>query len=383
MPENKSRRIAETGMSKTYLYQINVTRDCNLRCTHCYIHSLTKKMSGKMEEDSVIKIATGIAKHMGEIGYDHAEIHLIGGEPTMLGPVFFENVIPKVREILKSENYSYELCLVSNLMHPEIVRIASLFDRVNTSWEPVSRFPKPKLEQMWRDSMQKLREAGIKFGVTTSVTKPVVNMGAEKILEYLHGQEGIKNIHFGFFIPSGDGLENKGVIFPEFHETSAFLIDAAEWYLRHREDPELFVNPAESMLAAIHTNTPLDDIVCPIIAGSMDIDWNGNAATCLEAGGATDAKWSGNVIQTSVSEVANTQSFRRDVIKAARPNRACIGCDAYDFCRSGCGVLARHWEPGKDQDCPGFKGFIDHMRSRHAEGLRPKYESYVGGSVGC
>lgn len=371
-------------MAKVYLYQINVTRDCNLRCTHCYISSLVKKISGQMEADAVVKIAQGIADHMPGIGYDHAEIHLIGGEPTMLGAPFFEDVIPRMREALDGRGFSYELCLVSNLLHPEIVRIARLFDRVNTSWEPVSRFPKPKLEAKWRDSLAKLREAGIAAAVTTSVTKPVVERGAAEILERLHIVEGFNNIHFGFFIPSGDGLDNRDTIFPEFHETSAFLIEAAEWYLARRTtSPDLYVNPVESMLAAIHTNTPMDDIVCPIIAGSMDIDWNGNAATCLEAGGSREAKWSGNVLETSIKAVANSQSFIRDVVKAAKPHRACIGCDAYEFCRSGCGVLARHWNPEEDQDCPGFKGFIDFMRSAHMAGARPKYEEYRGKTAGC
>jgi len=371
-------------MAGTYLYQINVTRDCNLRCTHCYIHSLVKKHSGEMEKENVLKIARGIAEHMPQIGYEMAEIHLIGGEPTMLGPEFFEDVIPRMREILDGNGFRYELSLVSNLIHPEILRFGKLFDRVSTSWEPVSRFPKPKLEQKWRDSLKILRDNGINVGITTSVTKPVAEMGADAVLDLLYGKEGFKNIHFGFFIPSGDGLVNRDAMFPEFHETSKFLKDAADWYMRHREaDPDLYVNPPESMLAAIHTNEPMDDIVCPIIAGAMDIDWNGNAATCLEAGGNREAVWSGNVFESSVAEVAGTQSFRRDVIKAARPNKACIGCDAYDFCRSGCGVLAKHWNPETDVDCPGFKGFIDHMRELHRGGKRPKYLSYEGMRSGC
>jgi len=372
------------AMARTYLYQINVTRDCNLRCTHCYIHSLVKKVSGRMDRGAILRIVDGIAHHMSGIDYDHAEIHVIGGEPTILGPEFFEDVVPEMRRRLDGMGFSYELCLVSNLLHRDIVRIARLFDRINTSWEPVSRFPKPRLEQMWRDSVARLRDAGIEPSVTTSMTKPVVDLGATAVLERLCGQEGFRKIHFGFFIPSGDGLENREAIFPEFHETSAFLIEAANWYLERRaSQPDLYVNPAESMLAAIHTNMPIDDIVCPIIAGSMDIDWNGNAATCLEAGGSRDAKWSGNVLDSSVAEVAASSDFRRDVIRASRPHRGCIGCDAYAFCRSGCGVLARHWNPDVDRDCPGFKGFIDYMRAMHADGARPRYLEYKGKATGC
>jgi radical SAM protein with 4Fe4S-binding SPASM domain len=369
---------------RTFLYHVNVTRDCNLRCTHCYISSIVKKHSGEMERQNVINIAHGIVKHMERIGYDLAEIHLIGGEPTQLGVDFFEYVIPEMRKILDGRGFKYKLCLVSNLIHPEIVRIASLFDQVATSWEPETRFPKAKLEQMWRKSMQRLRDAGIKFGCTTAVTKPLIKMGVEAMMQKLYYEEGIKNMHFGFFIPSGDGLDHMDEIFPAFHETSAFLIDVANWYRERRlEDPDLYVNPAESLLQAIHTNQPVDDIVCPIIAGSMDINWDGNAISCIEAGGNTEVPWSGNVYETSVDEVSQTASFKRDVINARKPHKACIGCDAYQFCRSGCGVLAKYWDPEKDTDCPGFKGFIDHVRTMVYDGVRPKALEFAGGHAGC
>jgi radical SAM protein with 4Fe4S-binding SPASM domain len=345
---------------------------------------VVKKNSGEMERENVVKIAHGIAKHMERIGYDMAEIHLIGGEPTQLGPEFFEYVIPEMRKILNGRNFAFKLCLVSNLIHPEIVRIARLFDQVATSWEPETRFPKAKLEEMWRKSMQRLRDADIKFGCTTAVTKQLIAMGVEAMMQKLYYEEGIKNMHFGFFIPSGDGLDNMADIFPAFHETSQFLIELANWYRERRLiDPDLYVNPAESLLQAVHTNEPVDDIVCPIIAGSMDINWDGNAISCIEAGGNTEVPWSGNVFETSIDDVSQSQAFRKDVIKAARPHRACIGCDAYSFCRSGCGVLAQYWKPGEDQDCPGFKKFIDHIRFMHNDGVRPKSIEFAGGHAGC
>lgn len=365
-------------MNKTYLYQVNITRDCNLRCTHCYISSDVKKISGRMSVSNVHKIIEGISEHMQEIGYDHAEIHLIGGEPTILGLPFFEAVMPKAREILENKPFSYELIMVSNLISREVLPIALLFDRVNTSYEIGSRFPKPRLEQMWRDNLNLLQDNGLDIGVTTAMTRPVLDYGAAKLCQSFY-DSGIKQIHFGFFIPSGDGLTNRDEMFPEFHETSAFLIEAADWYLERRsKDENLYVNPPESMLAAIGSGVPLDDIVCPIIAGSMDIDWDGNAATCLEAGGDTNAKWLGNAITESVSEVANKPEYKRQVLKAAKPKKACMDCDEYIVCRSGCGVIFEYWEPETDLDCPGFKGFIKYMRKLHSQGIRARYEEYKG-----
>lgn len=369
-------------MSKTYLYQINVTRDCNLRCTHCYIHSDVKKASKEMALEQLLSIARQIREHMTGISYDRAEIHLIGGEPTMLGREFFEKGIPQMREILAGAGFGAELLLVSNLLCEEILPIAKLFDRVTTSYEPVTRFPKVKLEQMWVRNVKLLKDNGIDLGVTTAITKPVVQFGARRLLDWYYEQR-IWQIHFGFFIPEGDGLVNLHEVFPEFHETSAFLIETGKWYLEKRDThPDLWVNPFESMLSAIATDQPLDDIVCPIIAGSMDIHWDGSAATCLEAGGGVNPQWAGNVFETSIKEIAKGAIFMKQVMDARRPQRVCVTCDEYRNCKSGCGVLFNYWDPNLDQDCPGFKGFIKFVRSVYESGVKPRYTEYVGKS-GC
>lgn len=369
---------------KTYLYQINVTRDCNLRCTHCYIHSDVKAASKTMVDDQIMQIAHGIVEHMKKIKYHHAEIHFVGGEPTMLGLEFFKRNIPKFKEIVKEAGFSAEVMMISNLLHDDILEIAQLFDRVTTSYEVDSRFVskkgvyKPILEQRWRDKVKLLLENKIDLGITTAITKPVVNFGAAKLLDYFF-ENNIKQIHFGFFIPEGDGLVNLHDIMPEFHETSQFLIDSAEWYLKKREEhKDLWVNPFESMLSAIYNDEPLDDIVCPIISGSMDINWDGNTATCLEAGGAQNPDWSGNIFQTSIASVAATEHFMKKVLEAARPQKICRTCDEYRVCKSGCGVLFKFFDPALDNDCPGFKKFIKYVRDKHENGLIPRYTKYMG-----
>lgn len=371
---------------KTYLYQINVTRDCNLRCTHCYIHSDVKASSKTMVDEQIMQIAAGIVEHMKKIKYSHAEIHFVGGEPTMLGLEFFQKNIPKFKEIVKNAGFTAEVMMISNLLHDDILEIAKLFDRVTTSYEVDSRFVslkgvyKPVLEKRWREKVQLLLANNIDLGITTAMTKPVINFGAAKLLDYFF-ENGIKQIHFGFFIPEGDGLINIHDIMPEFHETSAFLIDSAEWYLKKREEhKDLWVNPFESMLSAVYNDEPLDDIVCPIISGSMDINWDGNTATCLEAGGAKVPDWSGNIFETSIASVAATKHFMMKVLDAQRPQKICRTCDEYRVCKSGCGVLFKFFDPTLDTECPGFKKFIKYVRNKHEEGLQPRYTKYMGKS---
>lgn len=373
-------------LEKTFLYQINVTRDCNLRCTHCYIHSDVKANSKMMVSEQIIQLAHGIVEHMKKINYRHAEIHFVGGEPTMLGLPFFQENIPKFKEIVKEAGFSAEVMMISNLLHDDIVEISKLFDRITTSYEVDSRFVslkgvyKPRLEQKWLESVKKLQDAGIEVGVTTAMTKPVIKYGAAKLLDYFYSN-GIKQIHFGFFIPEGDGLINYSDIMPAFAETSQFLIDSANWYLQHREiDPNLWVNPFESMLSAVDNDEPLDDIVCPIISGSLDINWDGNAATCLEAGGAKEPEWSGNVFETSIASVTATEHFMKKVFEATKPQRICRTCDEFRICRSGCGVLFKYFDPVLDDECPGFKRFILFVKEKNQNGLKPRYSKYMGKS---
>ncbi len=334
-----------------------------------------------MVDEQLLLIARQIKEHMLQIGYDRAEIHLIGGEPTMLGVDFFERGIPQVRQILDGAGFSYELLLVSNLLSNDILRIARLFDRVTTSYEPVTRFPKEKLEKMWLDNYFLLRDSGLNVGVTTAITKPVIEFGAAKLLDW-YLSLGIKNIHLGFFIPSGDGLVHSLQVFPEFAQTSEYLIDAAKWQMAHRDaHPDLWVNPFESMLASVASGAPLDDIVCPIVAGSMDINWDGNAVTCIEMGGQVDAPWEGNVFESSIASVAAGRKFMDSVLKARRPKSACLGCDEYQGCKGGCGVLFDYWDPTLDEDCPGFKRFIKFVRAAYESGVKPRYLEYS--PVGC
>lgn len=373
-------------LEKTYLYQINVTRDCNLRCTHCYIHSDVKANSKTMNDEQIMHIGAGIIEHMKKINYGHAEIHFVGGEPTMLGLEFFKKNIPVFKEMVKAHGFSAEVMMISNLLHDDIVEIAQLFDRVTTSYEVDSRFVslkgvyKPALEKKWLTNVKKLQAVGIDLGITTAVTKPVIKFGPRRLLDYFF-ENNIKQIHFGFFIPEGDGLVNYGDIMPGFGDTSQFMIEAADWYMEKREtNPDLWVNPFESMLSAIHSDEPLDDIVCPIISGSMDINWDGNTATCLEAGGAKSPDWSGNIFQTSIATVASTTHFMQKVLEASKPQKICRTCDEYKVCKSGCGVLFKFFDPVLDDDCPGFKKFIKYVRQKHDEGMIPRYTKYMGKS---
>lgn len=373
---------------KTFLFQLNVTRDCNLRCTHCYISSDKKAASKYMTGDQFIESFRQISDYMqadwnGKREYSAVDIHVIGGEPTMLGYDFYKKNLAQVKSILSAINQRVMFSIVTNLLTDEAVKIAQMFDAISTSYEYETRFvslagkQKPSLERKWVENINKLQLLGRSPAVTMAVTKQAVDRGADFILSDLYGK-GFKKIHLGFFIPSGDGLVYMDSVFPMFEETTRFMIDAANWYMDRRlVDPDLYINPIESMIESIYDNKPLDDIVCPIIPGSLDIDWDGETVTCIEAGGEVDMKSLGNIFVSSVTDILNTPQYRRERAKAIIAKPACVGCSEILSCQSACGVLHQYWN-GKGE-CPGFKGFIQHVRKLvEVDGVIPK--NMIGGS---
>jgi len=320
-----------------------------------------------MSEDDILKIAHKISTFMKDRDQD-AEIHFIGGEPTMLGLPFFESALPKFRDILKASGTDHSLILVTNMLSHDIVPICKLFDKVSTSYEPETRFPKVKLQEWFERSVREVKASGVDVGATVAVTKPVINYGGVEIIKYLESL-GITQMHFGFFIPEGDGLVNIDSVFPRFEETSDFMIEVSDFYLSNRSG-NMFINPIESMITSLHTEKPQDDVVCPIISGSIDINWDGNCNSCLEAGGSVNPQYSGNVFEKEIITITEDINFMKERAAALRPKKPCLTCEYEKICKGACSVLFKFTDDNSG-DCHGFKKWINHLAVKINEGKAP------------
>lgn len=394
--------ISSSGATgrNSFLFQINVTRRCQLRCSHCYILSDKKDKSPDMTEEEFLHVVKGIVEHMQadhnfSQRYNHVDIHVIGGEPSMLGVRFFESALPKAKALLRGIPQAVDFSIVTNLVTQEALEVARLFDKVSTSYERSTRFNKRKQEEIWRRNVVTLMAeskmpggSGPKdFSVTTALVRPVVQAGAAAMIEELVDL-GFTKMHFGFFIPSGDGDLNAKLIQPKHRETAQFYIEALDWYLKHRENiTDLWINPCESWLEAVYRGESLDDVVCPIVHGALDIDSDGRTISCIEKGGTNDYTSHGNIFETreviqgdgskavefvnTIHDVLTSPSYLKEVANARRLPAACRACDERMLCQANCGVLHEQWN--QQDECPGFKTFIKRVRFLvEEEGVRPK-----------
>lgn len=321
--------ISTSGVAgrTTFLFQINVTRRCQLRCSHCYILSDKKDTSPDMTEEEFLHVVSGIVEHMKadynfSMRYTYVDIHVIGGEPSMLGVDFFKSALPKAKAMLAELPQEFSFSIVTNLVTREALEVARLFDKVSTSYERSTRFNKRKQEEIWRSNVQTLmaesKDLAIPgpkdFSVTTALVRPVVEAGTGIIEELT--ELGFTKMHFGFFIPSGDGDINAKLVQPKHSETAAFYIKALDWYLEHRSNEELWINPCESWLEAVYRNVPLDDVVCPIVHGALDIDSDGRTVSCIEKGGTNDYVSHGNIFEKAEKQNSDgtvTMEFVRGI----------------------------------------------------------------------
>ena len=53
------------------------------------------------------------------------------------------------------------------------------------------------------------------------------------------------------------------------------------------------------------------------------------------------------------------------------PKPHCVGCDEFRSCQSACGILHQYWNG--QGECPGFKGFIKHVRGVTDQGVKQKH----------
>ena len=340
---------------------LNLTRACNLRCTHCYITNVVKAHTDAMSEEDAIRTLRDFSEYYADFPDLWLDVTFIGGEPTLLGQGWFDRVMPQAHALARDGPVPMRFSLATNLLSRDAEAIAGWFHVIATSWDPTTRFishsgaPKPALERVWSQRTQRLVDAGATVSVTATVTRPLIAMGVEPVLERLQSLS-LSSVSFGFFIPAGEGGANASDLLPEAIDHSRFLIEAGEWWLQ--SDRKMDISPVASSLDAWRSGRDSLGTICPMINGSLAVDTDGSAHPCFEAGsGDHPVDQLPNVFRDSVAHALRHPVTLKARLEAGLGHPGCRDCEFRLRCRSGCGVLAQRWAPENDLECPGFRTF--------------------------
>jgi radical SAM protein with 4Fe4S-binding SPASM domain len=343
------------------LFHINVTRQCQLACSHCYIDQAIRDNDKAMSVDTMQDIANVIKD-------THADVHIIGGEPTLVSI----NTHQQYLSILSTLKNS-KIMIVTALQNARAVKVARLYQNIATSYDPGARTEINN--DKWLKRCQKLRANGHNLHVCTSLSQSVIDYGVSKVLEDLY-QYGFKSVHLAAMVPTPNALNET----PDPMITSQAMIESAQWVLDKRKTDKninLFVSPFDGLLQGM---SHYEGLSCPAGQQCVNVEPNGQIHACVAKGGEVNgeisSEISGNVKDIKgdkninnnqippIKEQLSSNAYRLEVAQHNRTRAECLGCEFWTTCKGGCRVLANTEITKASPECAGFKTFLNYVKEQ-------------------
>ncbi|MBD3305550.1 anaerobic sulfatase maturase [candidate division KSB3 bacterium] len=354
--------------------------DCNLRCAYCfylekchlYPDMPRHRMSAEVLEQ-VIKSYMATPQPMYSFGWQ-------GGEPTLMGLEFFEQVIALQKTYgRRGSRVSNGLQTNAMLISEEMARLfgkyrflvgcsldgpADLHDRYRRTVAG-----KPTQAEVLR-GIETLQRHQVEYNILTLVSQANVAQ-AREVFRYLVEQ----GHHYHQYIPCVEFDEegNRAPFAIQGQEWGEFLCNVFdEWYPRHTSTVSIrnFDTILGRMLDGTANVCTLGQNCCQYFV----VEYNGDMYPCdffVE-----EPLKIGNVLETSWEDALASQTYQAFGAQKAHWNAACDTCRFLDLCAGDC-LKHRVYGGHSPQDlswlCAGWQHFFRYTRSRFeklAERLR-------------
>lgn len=179
----------------------NVTRECNMKCSHCYINATEKKLEDELSTEEAKKVIDQIHKVSSPL------LILSGGEPLLRQDIYelIEYGTKKGLKIgLGSNGYLIDDAVARKLKEAGIATVSISID----SSIPAQHDAFRGVEGAWEKSVnacKALRQNGILVQVNTTLTHDNYNQ-IDDIMT-LAESIGVENFHLFFLVPTGRGVK--------------------------------------------------------------------------------------------------------------------------------------------------------------------------------
>ncbi|MCW3997420.1 MAG: radical SAM protein, partial [Candidatus Bathyarchaeota archaeon] len=179
----------------------NITRKCNLKCSHCYINATTKELKNELttfEAKNLINQISEVSRPL---------LILSGGEPLLRSDVFElikYGVLKELKMGLGSNGSLIDSNVAYNLKKAGISTVSISLDSCKPNLHDQFR----AVAGSWKkavNAIQVLRENNVLVQVNTTVTQ----QNYEEIDEIMTLAEnlGVENFHLFFLVPTGRGTK--------------------------------------------------------------------------------------------------------------------------------------------------------------------------------
>lgn len=332
-------------MNQPRLYHVNVTRRCALGCAHCYIDPKIRENGAIMSQGDFDAIVVAARKVHG-IDRRPPEIHVIGGEPTLVPETSHRAYLASIQQHM--DGVPHSVSLVSALASRQAARIARLYPRVITSWDAGAR---RHSQGLWLTQVNSVRDQGVPVHVAVTLSKSVLDFGVEKSLDYLHGTAGFDHIHLAPLIPTPAARSQA----PDNSSVSQALIDSARWSVAH---PSATVTPYAGLLLSGYGG--YDELACPVRQDAVNIEPDLRLCSCVARAGMPDARI---LAATNIESAILSPAMRAEKVRHLRMPSHCMDCPHREVCQGGCRVAFEFRPFDASGECHGFSRFLRFMRA--------------------
>ncbi|MBI5286153.1 MAG: radical SAM protein [Deltaproteobacteria bacterium] len=314
-----------------YLISWNITKRCNLRCSHCYLDASELAGSGELSTQEALRLVDEIA----DIN-PHTMLILTGGEPLLRGDTLdLAGYATRkgLTVVIGSNGTTLDDTVVSRMMEAGVKGVGVSLDSVGPSYHDRFR-GLPGAWERTDKGIDILRQHGLDFQIQVSVTKDNIKE-LPQIIEYSH-RKGARAVNIFFLVCTGRGQEVTDITPSQYEGVLRYIAEAEREYegrmmVRARCAPHFLrvaseINPDSSVLKGATSGciagahyfriTPVGDITpCPYMP--------------IKAG---------NIKERGLAEVWwNSQVFQP--LRNPNYNGRCKNCEFNDIC-GGCRARA-------------------------------------------
>lgn len=348
--------------------------NCNMRCKYCFYNSVSKNRD--VEDYGMMDVNTleNIIKKALKYSIDTCVFSFQGGEPTLIGIEFYEEVI-KLQNKYNKKNIKIKNTIQTNGLL--IDRKWALFLYENNFLVGLSLDGYKEIHDLNRvdvqgkgsyDSINKciklLDEYNIDYNILSVVTSYTAKY-AKEVYNYFKNS-GFKYIQF---IPCLDPLNNKKgkeeySLNPR--DLEQFLkVTFDEWYKDFMAGNYISIRYFDNLVYMILGRKPEACSMNGVCSCNLVIEADGSVHPCDFY---VIDKWRlGNINYNEINEMKNSNISKKFILDSFSVTSECIECKWNSLCRGGCRREREDFMKNKiglNYYCTSYKNFFDYAYNR-------------------
>ncbi len=352
------------------LFIVKPTAACNGACVYCSAFKEDASRRPRMTLEVLSLLFLRVGEYVQQAGIPRIRFLWHGGEPMLMGPGFYREVVRLARELEAETGVAVQhemqsnITLVTGRILPVLQELLS-HGRLGSSYDPVPGIRLLRTgrsyEEAWRRGFEKLRSAGIRVGVVYVVHSSSLG----RVQEIYHDFKalGVTGIRLNPLYASGLGKHVRHLhISPR--QWGEFLYEM--WHVWNEDGRRFRVAPLDGWEAALSGRRAR--LACSYsghcTAGFTGVDADGTLYSC---GRSTDSEHLpfGNLADAPLSVLLAGEARRTFLNRTEWLLQGeCAGCRWWPVCHGGCpndALLAYGDMLRKTYWCEGIRYYLDRV----------------------